>query len=310
MEGGRDFSTDVLVQILERLTPIPRRRLRLVCRHWRDAIDDAYAGDREAQNRAAKPLFLSYINNAGHCTARAYVVDDLAGGSFREVWNSGAVPHHGGIGIIGTCNGILCLSENLNPGGAVTLINPATDSTLAVPPLPYFSRQPRYGTGIHRWHELYSFMYRHMTGHYKIVHIPCYLDRTCEFNTVQVFTLGEASWMDVPVPRSSCDIAGGLVSISSALYWVTKSTEKIMSFDLEDERVTNINSLPVPAGSGYSCRLTVLRGALGIAIRVRSPTLEKIEVSLYISMNDMNKDFTYMHLHILFALYHYYSGPL
>jgi F-box interacting protein len=153
-------------------------------------------------------------------------------------------------------------------------------------------------------------MYRHMTGHYKIVHIPCYLDRTCEFNTVQVFTLGEASWMDVPVPRSSCDIAGGLVSISSALYWVTKSTEKIMSFDLEDERVTNINSLPVPAGSGYSCRLTVLRGALGIAIRVRSPTLEKIEVSLYISMNDMNKDFTYMHLHILFALYHYYSGPL
>jgi hypothetical protein len=36
----RYFSTDVLLDILQRLPPSSRRRARLVCRHWRDVMDD------------------------------------------------------------------------------------------------------------------------------------------------------------------------------------------------------------------------------------------------------------------------------
>ena len=35
-----DFGTDVLVDIIRRLPPSSRRRVRFVCRRWRGAVDD------------------------------------------------------------------------------------------------------------------------------------------------------------------------------------------------------------------------------------------------------------------------------
>jgi hypothetical protein len=55
------------------------------------------------------------------------------------------------------------------------------------------------------------------------VHVPCRFDEDWEFNTVQVFTLGKASWRDVAitVPGSTCDLGAGIVDISGTTYWAT-----------------------------------------------------------------------------------------
>lgn len=62
------------------------------------------------------------------------------------------------------------------------------------------------GGGVQRWHEAYSFAYHPTTGRYKVVHLPCdYGDAWTRFDTLQVFTLGQASWLTVNVaPDEMC----------------------------------------------------------------------------------------------------------
>ena len=102
--------------------------------------------------------------------AVAYVVGDLSKPSttsYKELWRRDrAVPYMrppSSLQLIGTCNGLLCLCDNKTaPGGAVTLVNPATDEVLPVPPLPcalsYFPPAGRYASW-ENWHEAYSFGY-------------------------------------------------------------------------------------------------------------------------------------------------------
>ncbi|TVU05406.1 hypothetical protein EJB05_48567, partial [Eragrostis curvula] len=111
-----------------------------------------------------------------------------------------------------------------------------------------------------------------------LTHLPCYFDKSGGFNVVQVFTLGEASWRDVPVSGATCCLAAGVTSIDGKTYWVTKGPERVASFDLEDERVTSTRPLPVQAGPGYLCYLTDVRGRLGVISSIDEETPAKIEV--------------------------------
>ncbi|XP_020190335.2 F-box protein At3g07870-like [Aegilops tauschii subsp. strangulata] len=206
-----DIPTELVVEILSRLPWTSRRRLRLVCRSWRDLVHQRTP--EMQQCRDAVPLVTT--------TESAYVV--------------------------GVCNGVLCLCDDAKPGGAITLVNPATRDTLVLPPIPrhgLFRRQNSRRTD-RSWHQAYSFGYHHGTGQYKVVHVPCFF-KTKE--TLQVFTVGEASWREVPAPNAKCKLDAGLVSVNGASYWVTEgSQEKIMSFDLKSERVKPTKPLPMPA---------------------------------------------------------------
>jgi hypothetical protein len=108
----RSLPTDAFVEILLRLPPSSRRWVRLVCRHWRA------------------------------------VIDDLATGACRQVWGVSADPNATArdrrrvdVTMVGMCNGLLCLCDNTRPGGAISLLNPATRETLRLPPLPPVSHQ-------------------------------------------------------------------------------------------------------------------------------------------------------------------------
>ena len=81
----RDFPTDVLTDIVQRLPPSARRRARLVCRHWRFVVDDRTT---EMQSRT-KPLLWDNRSSV------AYVLDYLSSSSSsssacrrRELWRS------------------------------------------------------------------------------------------------------------------------------------------------------------------------------------------------------------------------------
>ena len=62
-----DVPTDVLVEILLRLSPICRRRLRLVCRLWRDLVHERTP---KIQIGPARPL----VETLSRCV---YIVDDV-----------------------------------------------------------------------------------------------------------------------------------------------------------------------------------------------------------------------------------------
>ncbi|OEL15588.1 hypothetical protein BAE44_0023391 [Dichanthelium oligosanthes] len=68
-DGWHGIPADVFLKILLRIPPSPRRRLRLVCRHWRDAIDE-----RTPEPRACGKV-LAFCSESGR--PRAYVFDDL-----------------------------------------------------------------------------------------------------------------------------------------------------------------------------------------------------------------------------------------
>ncbi|CAM0958156.1 unnamed protein product [Alopecurus aequalis] len=270
----RYFSTDVLVDILQRVPPISRRRFRLVCRHWRDLVDNRTTG-MQIKIRL-KPLIWDT------CSAVAYVVDapfpwqSASMETCKRIMDS-AYHFKGGVQLIGTCNGLLCLCSNTKPGGDIMVVNPATRQKLRVSPL-RCAALPVGTRGRAEFDKAYSFGYHPITGQYKVVHVPCSFDRVCEFDTVHVLTLGEAAWREVQVDvpgDTKCNLNAGIVSTNGATYWVAGgSSPRILSFDLKDKRVTSITQLPpLPAGRDRY-HLTEVRGRLGVATWDGSVTRE------------------------------------
>ncbi|KAM0909935.1 hypothetical protein ACQ4PT_014485 [Festuca glaucescens] len=216
MDDGTDFPTDALVYILQRVQPNARRRLRLVCRHWRQVIDT-----RTAMSLSSRAMTLVVTME------RAYVLEDLS--TERRSWKIPVWPgrYGGPNNVVGTCNGIICMSDQM---GDILVHNPATCEMLAMPSLP-----PRHRTGAQSWHRTYGFTHDEATGRYMVVHIPH------SFCQVVVFTLGEASWRDVVIPCAShvsrCKREDGFVTIDNTMYWAVKgSGAKVMSFDLDAQR--------------------------------------------------------------------------
>jgi F-box interacting protein len=161
--------------------------------------------------------------------------------------------------VVGTCNGLICLCDDSKPGGAITLANPTNGERLVLPPLPCPDILVH---GRLSWHKAYGFAQHPRTGRYMVVHVPCCFDRVWEFHTVQVFTLGETSCRDVAPPTLGgasvrCLLSAGIIGVDGAVYWIAHGTERIMSFDLEDEHVRSVQPLPVllPTRSGSSFHL-------------------------------------------------------
>ncbi|KAL6610034.1 hypothetical protein ACP70R_040003 [Stipagrostis hirtigluma subsp. patula] len=258
-DGWDGIPADVFVQILLLIPPSPRRRLRLVCRHWRDAIDERAP---EPRTRAKVLAFFHEDQSS-----RAHVFDELLpgerGGGGRELDLRGSGADYAGVCMVGTCNGLLLLCL-YSYGGEIAVVNPAIREAPRVAP-------PATGKGwplprISDLHEsTYSFAYHPATGQYKIVHVPC--DRHAKLDAVHVFTLGidgpaSREWREVPAPAgSSCRLRSGLVSIDGDTYWATKDADRVMSLDLKDER---FDLLEWPPLAGGTCRLTDVHGRLGL----------------------------------------------
>jgi F-box interacting protein len=257
-------STDVLVQILQRLPHSCRRRGRYVCRRWRDVVNNRITETHSS------PKLLIWSNRL----AVAYVADDLSPSStgscteLRRIAETGA--HHR---LIGTCNGLLCVCVGGRVlGGTVTVANPATAETLHLPLLPCAGQFIGY-LQWKEWHDAdaYSFAYHPTTGQFKVVHVPCSYKQVYDFRTVHVFTLGRTTWREVPVGTGGamCKLAAGVVAVHgmSMIYWVTitrGASAKIVSFDLTDDRIVSTTT-PVPARHDR-CRLAEVHERLGYVV--------------------------------------------
>uniref|UniRef100_M8BNE2 Uncharacterized protein n=1 Tax=Aegilops tauschii TaxID=37682 RepID=M8BNE2_AEGTA len=268
-----DFSTstDVLADVLQRLPPCARRRARLVCKLWRETVDERTT---EMQSRAKVLLWNTR-------TAVAYVVvDDISSsptGRCRELWSGGSPPMYSqwdaDLQLVGTCNGLLCICDNGgSTGGEVALVNPVTCEMLTLPPLPCGDQLGDRRSC--RWDKAYSFAYHPTSGRYKVVHVPCIFERAYDFDAVQVLTVEkEATWREGLTPGGArCNLKAGVVSVDGTTYWVTKGgAARVVSLSLDDdERVAGFAgfALPSPALSAGpdNYHLAEVRGRLGVVV--------------------------------------------
>ncbi|CAN6342167.1 unnamed protein product [Urochloa humidicola] len=164
------------------------------------------------------------------------------------------------VRMIGTCNGLLCFLRRER--GDIVVVNPATHEMVAL------DFPPAWCYGADEEEPAYTFGYHPATGQYKIVHV-----RAGELRAVHVFTLGGGGWREVPPPAGcSCHPRFGTVTVGGVSYWITRDSERIVSFDLKDERVAVVESppLPVPLPKGLlygqPSHLTSVRGSVGIAV--------------------------------------------
>ncbi|KQJ87428.1 hypothetical protein BRADI_4g11060v3 [Brachypodium distachyon] len=276
-----DIAVDALVEILLLLPPSCRRRCRLVCRQWRDTVD---RHTTEMQSRA-KPLVVA--------TGSAYIVDDLSstGRSHRRLlWTDLVRDDHGRnamTSVVGTCNGLICLYDSRSPGGAIAVVNPVTNETLHIPPLPQAVWVSR--GHIVSWRGSYSFAYHPTTGRYTVVHVPCDYGKGCTDTFLQVFTLGEespSSWRSVAVaPDEICTyLEAGVVSVDGATYWATTGDKKIVAFDFDgSDRVTSVDLLPngdMLSRPG-SWNLAEVRGRLGVAF-YHPPSISESKIEVWV----------------------------
>ncbi|CAO2191919.1 unnamed protein product [Urochloa humidicola] len=70
-EGFNNLPTDAFVEILLRLPPSARRRFRLVCKRWRDVINE------RTSERQVRTKILAFISDWS--SSRAIVFDDKDG---------------------------------------------------------------------------------------------------------------------------------------------------------------------------------------------------------------------------------------
>ena len=169
---GDVVPTDVLWEILRRLPQISgRRRLRLVCRRWRDVVDEV---EPEVQRRRAKPLV--FFKDGRYEPASAFLLHDLAGDDcdvtslslFREEEDGGGddrdfFARYNNDDMVGSCNGLIRLWFDRDPlyYGSIVVINPVTGESLNIPSPPTAIRAGTISIGYHP-----------TTGKYKIVHFP------------------------------------------------------------------------------------------------------------------------------------------
>ena len=246
MDDGTDLPTDVLVYILQRLQPDHRRRLRLICRHWRHVVDTRTVTSLRGKGN----MLLDTVEGA-------YVFDELAIG--LRSWEIPVCPFRYARRneVVGTCNGIVCIRDNY---GGIFLHNPLTGDRLAVPSLP-----PQYKT----WAGDFSFTYDRATRRYMIMRVPYSL------RGVMVFTLGEAAWRVIPGDIYLHHHGNGIVTIDNMMYWA--EWDIVMSLDLNSERPPSVIPLPSPRLAG-GLRLTQVLGMLGIVFSNFSGTVDKMEV--------------------------------
>nr|TKW10934.1 hypothetical protein SEVIR_6G201500v2 [Setaria viridis] len=267
---GSCLPDDVLVQILLLIPASSRRPLRLVCKGWRNVIDESAPPEENLPRK-----ILVFMNQGRSCSA---LVFDGSGRHRTHAWAFTSSSDEGRVHMVGTCNGLLCLHDHTTYGGisfsAVTVTNPVTGETVALPPVPTRWAWSQFAKGPGK----YSFGFHPETKLHKVVHIPRGQRRSVD--AVQVFTLGAGgkAWREVPP-----------VSVGGSTYWLAAAssgsgTGRVMALDLGDERVTSLDAPPAmgPAPTRSTARdtwrLTKVRASLGVMVSSVGMSLISVDV--------------------------------
>ncbi|CAL4980249.1 unnamed protein product [Urochloa decumbens] len=203
-EGFNNVPTDSLVEILLRLPTSARRRFRLVCKRWRDTIDERTP---EPEVRTKILVFISQCPRS-----RAIVLDDDKDGCYGHEWTYSS----------STSTGVVHMAVALPP-----------------PPVAWDSlmRLGLYGFGYHPVTGRYKIV-RVPTilarRRRDAVHVLT-LGGSDPAAWREVVS---------PAMAGSYNASCGIVGVDGSVYWFTSRADRVMALDLADERITSFRGPP------------------------------------------------------------------
>ncbi|GKV15006.1 hypothetical protein SLEP1_g25807 [Rubroshorea leprosula] len=207
-------------------------------------------------------------------------------GSSRRVRKIDPPQHSEVDDLVGSCNGLLCLSSPRIGGSSeshgLLIYNPFVGDAVRVPPANRFPNQS----------EGFGFGFHPRTGEFKVVRIVCYdkiltvVDPALDveeadegFATVgelmvQVFTVGTTEWRTkgAPPPQLTDEGQPPEALVEGSLHWVTFVGMEgdgpifgIISFELADEVFEEIPHPPCQQFVSWRYSLSMLNGCLSAA---------------------------------------------
>ncbi|GLU15690.1 hypothetical protein SLE2022_321610 [Rubroshorea leprosula] len=281
---------EILLEILSRLPVTSLIHFKSTSHAGRDLISDSRLpqmfGNRVSDSNPCLILF----NYNFHVPQRLYFVDSE--GCSRKVRRIDPPQHSKFYNLVGSCNGLLCLSLPIIGGSSVPHMSPMSHSLLIynpfvgdavrVPPANRFLNQS----------EVFGFGFHPRTGEFKVVRIVCYEKimtvadpelvveevnngfTTVYESMVQVFTVGTTEWRNkgAPPPQLTDEIRPPEVLVEGSLHWVTDVgmgglglIYGIISFELADEVFEEIPHPPCQRFVSRDYNLSVLNGCLSAA---------------------------------------------
>lgn len=179
--------------------------------------------------------------------------------------------------VIGSCNGLLCLSDSLYNEG-LYVYNPFTRDYRELPKTNQFQNQE----------VVFGFGFHPTTKEYKVVKIIYYENGyrglrnrfRISSSEVQVFTLGSSRWRSLgKVSHDLHKWPTAQVLVNGRLHWVTgrrkyRTGRNVVSFDLGDEKFREVPRPDVVALRRCEYHLFVMRGCLSAAFCFSKGKLE------------------------------------
>ncbi|GLU15683.1 hypothetical protein SLE2022_321540 [Rubroshorea leprosula] len=209
-----------------------------------------------------------------------------------------APPQHFAVdNLVGSCNGLLCLSFRITVGSSVSrsllIYNPFVGDAVRVPTANRFLKQ----------REVFGFGFHPRTEEFKVVRIVCYENDTEDESMVQVFTVGTTEWRNkgAPPPPPRFTVAVGYrppeALVEGSLNWVIVGARdrifRIISFELADEVFVEIPHPPSQRLVSNRYSLSVLNGCLSAAGSFETGHLDIWVMKQYHVKESWVKQFSY-----------------
>ncbi|GLU15682.1 hypothetical protein SLE2022_321530 [Rubroshorea leprosula] len=263
---------EILLEILSRLPITSLIHFKTTSHTGYDLIADPRLPPM-FRNRVSdsNPCLILFNYNFPDFRPRLHFVDDE--GSSRRVRKIDPPQHSEVDNLVGSCNGLLCLSliGGSSESHGLLIYNPFVGDAVRVPPARrFFCQKGFFGFGFHP-----------RTGEFKVVGVA-YNPLNAVESMVQVFTIGTTEWRNKGAlpPQFADGIGPPEALVEGSLHWVTDvgmgevgppllgiitAVFGIISFDLADEVFEEIPHPPCQqlVSSRYS--LSVLNGCLSAA---------------------------------------------
>lgn len=269
---AKTLPSDIILNILSRLPTESLSECSLVCKPWQNLIyydrslarmlsRRVYDQDSVDAVTSGKASFLYLFNSVkGHTLFKHLEYDDEKREKPLkfEIAKFIPVPDHAPVEIIGSCNGLVCISvfskKNDTIQDPIYICNPMTREFVYLPKLTNkFSRGDYVVSG---------FGYHPSTNQYKVVRIYCHAASKKKpfVGCVQVYTLGSGEgWRNLEdITYELHPSVSNEILVNGALHWLDEDGQ-IVKFDLFDE---TFSVLPKQEDIDYNwdCHRRIIKG--------------------------------------------------
>ncbi|CAN1288838.1 F-box protein At3g07870 [Linum perenne] len=286
--------SEIIQDILSRLPITSLVQFRCVCSSWRALAADPHLTNLSLSRHAGASSSSSAATNLEdpclilHCDFpirnQLYFADLAADGEEKYRLRRIQAPFWSTMpefDIIGSCNGLLCLSDSLY-GDALYVYNPFSGKFLELPKSSrYADQEVVFGFGFHP-----------TTKEYKVIKIVYYRNggssrpgyprsrRTVfPLSEVQILTLGTPEWRIQDKISHQLIRRPGEALVNGRLHWVTRPrrynpVRRLISFDLGDEQFREVAKPESGGLSRCNFNLVALKSCLGAAVYCNYGRLE------------------------------------